>query len=115
IEKATDRFVGTVSMNIRTADSGIEGEIGYFLHPDFWKRGYATEAAQVLLRYGFQELNLQQVTATCDPRNEASKRVLDKLGMVYARRDQNAIRTREGWRDSDVYVITRLAWDRLQA
>jgi RimJ/RimL family protein N-acetyltransferase len=61
------------------------GEIGYFLHPDWWGQGFGTEISTALLRFGFQKLHLHRLLATCDPRNTASKRVLEKIGMVYER------------------------------
>jgi ribosomal-protein-alanine N-acetyltransferase len=51
------------------------------VHRYSWGRGYATEAAAALLRYGFDELGLQKISATCDPNNTASVGVLRKIGM----------------------------------
>jgi ribosomal-protein-alanine N-acetyltransferase len=114
IEISTDHVIGTASLKIRTEHSRSDGEIGYVLHPDVWKRGYATEAARLLLRFGFEDLRLLQIMATCDPRNVASSRVLEKIGMRYARRDLKAMLIRDGWRDSDVYILDRPGWDRSQ-
>ena len=115
VESSTGRLVGTVSMTVRMEHSGKEGELGYFLHPGVWNRGYATEAARLLVRFGFEDLLLRQIVATCDPRNVASARVLEKIGMRYARRDLRTMQIRDGWRDSDVYILERSAWDRFQA
>jgi RimJ/RimL family protein N-acetyltransferase len=57
------------------------GEIGYVFNPDFSGHGYATEAAHVLLRLGFDEMGLHRIVARIDERNEASARVLRRLGM----------------------------------
>ena len=46
------------------AEAG-EGDLGYVVHRDFWSRGYATEAAKILLQFGFDELSLRWITATC--------------------------------------------------
>ena len=114
VESSTGRLVGTVSMTVRMEHSGKEGELGYFLHPGVWNRGYATEAARLLVRFGFEDLLLRQIVATCDPRNVASARVLEKIGMRYARRDLRTMQIRDGWRDSDVYILERSDWDRSQ-
>jgi len=45
-------------------------------------RGYATEAAYALFKYGFHELQLHRMFATCRPDNTASERVMEKLGMA---------------------------------
>jgi RimJ/RimL family protein N-acetyltransferase len=57
------------------------GEIGYVLHPDHRGHGYATEAAQALLRLGFEDLGLHRIVARLDERNEDSARLLRRLGM----------------------------------
>jgi RimJ/RimL family protein N-acetyltransferase len=57
------------------------GEVGYVLNPDFGGHGYATEAAEALLRLGFDELGLHRIVARVDDRNEASARVARRLGM----------------------------------
>src|SRR5262245_9604441 len=56
-------------------------EIGWTLHERVRGRGYATEAARALLRYGFETLGLHRVVATCQPENVASWRVMERLGM----------------------------------
>jgi RimJ/RimL family protein N-acetyltransferase len=57
------------------------GEIGYVVRRDRWGLGLATEAARLLLAFGFDELRLERVWATCHPRNAASARVLERIGM----------------------------------
>jgi ribosomal-protein-alanine N-acetyltransferase len=53
----------------------------YGIHPDFWGRGYATEAAGAVLRYAAESLSVARVRADVDEPNVASVRVLEKLGM----------------------------------
>jgi RimJ/RimL family protein N-acetyltransferase len=55
-------------------------EIGYFLKPSAWGRGYATEAACRLLEFAFQDSPLQEIVATFDEKNIASRIVLEKAG-----------------------------------
>ncbi len=57
-------------------------EIGWRFRRDAWGRGYATEAARELLRYGFETLGLDEIVAVLKPDNERSKRVVEKLGMT---------------------------------
>ncbi|MEM7124253.1 MAG: GNAT family N-acetyltransferase [Pseudomonadota bacterium] len=56
-------------------------EIGWRFRRDAWGRGYATEAARELLRYGFETLGLGEIVAVLKPGNERSVRVVEKLGM----------------------------------
>jgi RimJ/RimL family protein N-acetyltransferase len=60
-------------------------EVGYRLASEHWGRGYATEAATALVRYGFLTLNLPRIAGIADARNVASNRVLRKAGLVHRR------------------------------
>ena len=56
-------------------------EIGWRLHPSHWGRGLATEGARASLRYGFDVVGLDRIISIYMPENEASGRVMTKLGM----------------------------------
>jgi ribosomal-protein-alanine N-acetyltransferase len=58
-----------------------EPDLIYGIHPDHIGKGYATEAARVVLNYGLRELRLPKVRAGVDEPNTTSARVLEKLGM----------------------------------
>lgn len=60
-------------------------DIGYIINPAYWKQGYATEAAQAIIAYATQYWGIQIVEATCDDRNLASQRVLEKVGLQFKR------------------------------
>jgi ribosomal-protein-alanine N-acetyltransferase len=60
-----------------------ETEVGFLLDHPFWGQGYATEAAQASLRFGFRELALDHIIALVHPDNLASRRVIEKCGLVY--------------------------------
>ena len=57
------------------------GELGYVFNPALGGRGYATEAANVMLRLGFEGLGLHRIVARIDERNEPSVRLAGRLGM----------------------------------
>ena len=59
------------------------GEIGYVLSPDYWGRGYATEAVDMILRFAFCNLGLHRVEAHYMPQNVASRHVMEKCHMQY--------------------------------
>jgi ribosomal-protein-alanine N-acetyltransferase len=81
IEKASGRFVGWCGL-WRLKETG-ETEIGYAIVKDFWRRGYAAEAAEAFLSYGFEHLNFEKIVAVAVPENTGSRRVMEKLGMRY--------------------------------
>ena len=55
-------------------------EVGYALRSDRWGRGLAAEAVALALDWGFRTLSLQRIEAGIDPRNDASRRLLERLG-----------------------------------
>jgi RimJ/RimL family protein N-acetyltransferase len=80
-------------------------EIGYLLHPDWWGQGLATEAARLLIGFGFGTLDLHRIEATTGPENRASARVLEKAGMRYEGRLRENVFVRGKWRDSLSYAV----------
>jgi RimJ/RimL family protein N-acetyltransferase len=82
-------------------------EVGYFLKPSAWGRGFATEACKRLLQLAFEESSLTEIVATFDLGNEASRRVLLKSGFVdhgmrrcYAEEGPDFRITRKDWLES---------------
>ena len=60
-----------------------ETEVGYLLDAPFWGKGYATEAAQASIRYGFEHCALDHLIALVHPDNIASRRVIEKCELNY--------------------------------
>lgn len=83
----------------------LQGEIGYCFNPRYWRRGYASEAAEALLRFGFRELGLHRIYATCRPDNTGSASVMERIGMKYEGRLRGHMRHKGQWHDSLQYSI----------
>jgi len=81
IEKDTKDFVGWCGL-WRLAETD-EIEVGYAIKKAHWGKGFATEAAEECLKYGFEELQLKKIVAVAFPENEASQNVMKRLGMKY--------------------------------
>jgi RimJ/RimL family protein N-acetyltransferase len=79
--KETEQFIGWCGL-WQLKETG-EIEIGYALFKEFWGRGFAVEASEPFLRYGFTELSLPKVVACAHPNNKGSRRVMEKLGMTF--------------------------------
>jgi RimJ/RimL family protein N-acetyltransferase len=77
-DKATGTFVGRVGFTNQTGWPGFE--LGWTIWPEFQGRGYASEAARMLLRYAFDELDQPHVLSLIHPDNAPSRRVAEKLG-----------------------------------
>jgi [ribosomal protein S5]-alanine N-acetyltransferase len=102
--RSTGELIGSCGAHAREAD------IGYGLSPDHWGRGYATEAAARMLCFAFLELDVDRVTARTLAENEASVRVLKKLGMEFAElRANKEFFGGRSW-DEVVFAITRAEW-----
>jgi [ribosomal protein S5]-alanine N-acetyltransferase len=109
VARLGDDVVGMGELHIRNRKHG-QGEISYVVHPRVWGRGIGTEIGRLLLAYGFAELGLHRIHATCDPRNTGSSRVLSKLGMTYEGHLRHTARIRDGWRDSLVFSVLEEEW-----
>jgi [ribosomal protein S5]-alanine N-acetyltransferase len=66
----------------RESQSSCVANLGWAVNPEFQGRGFATESAQALVHFGFEQLHLKVIYATCDTRNIASWKVMEKLGMI---------------------------------
>lgn len=87
-----------------------QAALGYVLNRKFWRKGYVSEAAAAMLRFGFAELNLHRIFATCDELNEGSYAVMRKIGM---RQEAHFIEERfiKGrWRNTFVYALLAREW-----
>jgi ribosomal-protein-alanine N-acetyltransferase len=85
IEQKSGEFVGLNSILEKDVDGETVFDLGYFLLPSFWGKGYATEASWQVIQYAFGKLDLASLVAIIDPRNIASQSVALKLGMKLER------------------------------
>ena len=85
-------------------DGRDEIEIGYRLHPDYWNKGIATEAATAVRDHAFRDLKLPRVISLIHPENVPSRRVAEKIGMTLEKQTT--------FRDSptNVFVLSRERW-----
>jgi RimJ/RimL family protein N-acetyltransferase len=104
-----EKVIGEIYLN----DLNLQherGELGYDLSRAYWGKGLATEASRAVLDWAFQTYNLNRIYATCDPRNNRSHRVLEKLGMTR----EGILRSHLKWngerRDQVYYGILRDEW-----
>lgn len=86
IHKETSKFIGRCGLLPWEIDGKLEVEIAYLLDKSFWHQGLATEAAQGILNYGFEKLNLPRLICLIDPENIASQRVAERIGMTLERK-----------------------------
>ena len=103
------RLIG--SCGVRVNDfARHEGNIGYELDPEYWRRGYATEAASAVMRFGFERLGLHRIWAQCVANNHASAHVLEKLGMRCEAHFREHDYFKGRWWDSLVFAMLEREW-----
>jgi [ribosomal protein S5]-alanine N-acetyltransferase len=99
LERVNGAVIGDCGLKV--LEDGPDVELGFHVARQYWGRGYATEAASACLNWGFENLDRNRIVAIVDPRNAASVRVLEKIGM-----------NRHGWathfgRDWHLYAARR--------
>lgn len=82
-EKGSGKLIGYCGLkNLENTD---EIEIYYGYARDSWGRSYATEAAAAVLRFGFEETDLERIVAITHTENTASQKVIEKIGLKWER------------------------------
>ena len=102
------------AIGLRIEREHARADLGYWIGVPYWRRGYCTEAARAIVRYGFTEQGLRRIYAHCFTTNPASGRVLQKLGMTHEgmRREHTL---KDGvFLSSDGYGMLRAEFDRIQ-
>lgn len=82
IEKDTNQLIGVTGLiSEQVADEKYVG-IGYIYNKSSWKFGYALEGASACVKYAFETLHIDEVSAQIRPNNLSSRKVAEKLGMT---------------------------------
>lgn len=100
----TNQFIGLIAMNLGT-HRFKNAEIWYKFHVDFWGKGYATEAVNKILDFGYNELHLHRIGAGCAINNLGSIKVLEKVGMTREGQKRKVLPLKDGWSDNFEYAI----------
>ncbi|CAM1359003.1 GNAT family acetyltransferase [Tenacibaculum soleae] len=89
IEKDTDKFIGWAGLKLNTGEKEKLNnhqnfiDIGYRLIPEFWDKGYASEAAFTCLEFGFKEMKYDTIYGAADIENIGSNKILQKIGLQF--------------------------------
>jgi RimJ/RimL family protein N-acetyltransferase len=106
--KDSNKLIGGCRIN---KVSEIQAHIGYIFNKKYWGYGYATETARALVDYGFTELEMHRIYASCDPDNIASRRVLEKAGLVLEGRLREDMVVHGKFRDSLILGLLKHEWE----
>lgn len=80
--KEENKVIGGISIR-KWNDNNRCADIGYVLSSKYWGRGIITEAIKRIIKYGFEDLNINRIEAHCDENNIGSYRAMEKAGMKY--------------------------------
>jgi RimJ/RimL family protein N-acetyltransferase len=106
---APEDILGDLYVEIKWG--GRCGTFGYTFHPDHWGRGYATEAAQAIVRYFFTDIGVSRVEASLHPGNTPSARVLEACGLIFEGLTRESFWVGDECSDDMLYGMTRADWD----
>jgi ribosomal-protein-alanine N-acetyltransferase len=109
VEKVSLQLIGAVSL---TVDKEVhKAELGYWIGKPYWNQGYATDAAELIIDYGFKHLRLNRIVARHFVRNPASGSVMQKVGMVYEGTLRKDMIKWGKYEDLHLYSLLRDEWN----
>lgn len=112
-DKKTGDFIGRVG--IRKENPRGTWSIGYWIHPNKQRSGYAKECAAAIVAFGFTKLSAKKITSAHAVWNHASKRVIESLGMKFVRENPKGF-AKNGKTVAELeYEIARENWKVLSA
>lgn len=101
---ASDKtLVGAISLMLNRKHD--RAEMGYWIGKPYWNKGFGGEAAKAMLKYGFEKLGLHRINAHHFKRNQASGRILQKIGMSYEGCLRHHIKKWDKYEDIECYGI----------
>jgi RimJ/RimL family protein N-acetyltransferase len=105
-----EELLGVIGFDDRSVNNA-SAELGFLLDPRWWRKGYATEAADVVVWYGFKYLKLNRIYAHYRVSNPASGRVLAKLRMKQEGLMRQCVRKGRGFEDMVLMALLREEWE----
>ena len=114
IERSSERYIGGVSLRPVERDPAII-DIGYAFAEDSHGKGYATEAVRALVDEAFLHRKAERIFGNAFVGNQASRRVMEKVGFVCEGTMRRAVLKRGVWLDQWMIAITRPDWESSRA
>jgi len=109
----TGEFLGCVALE-REGDKSYAAELGYFFLERHWGKGYAKEASQALLDFGFGPLGLHRIWGKCHVQNQASAGVMSGIGMLLEGTMREHFWQRDHYRSSHLFAMIKSDWEALR-
>jgi len=80
-------------------------DIGFWLHPDFWRQGIMQEVLPLMIHFGFTQMHLHRIEAEVHTKNIASSELIKRLGFAWEGRRREVAREAQGYADMDYFAI----------
>lgn len=107
---ASDALVGRITLSNVVRGSFQSCTVGYFVSQHVNGRGIATEALRQVVDFAFARVDLHRVQAAVMPRNEKSRRVVEKVGFSFEGLAKHYLQIHGVWEDHHIFSITRESW-----
>ena len=104
-------FIGGISLN-NIDQQSERAEIGYWIGKPYWRKGYGTEAARAMVKFGFETLGLNRINGRHFSRNSASGRILQRIGMKHEGCQRQAYKKWGQFEDFELYGILRSEYEK---
>lgn len=113
--KVTNQPIGIVDYDVilRHENGGIY-EIGYFIKPEYWGKGFAFEMAAAIVNHAFLDSNIHKIIASCNTNHKKSEHVMKKLGMKKEGILRKVRYKNNQWEDEIKYGLLKDEWDVIQ-
>jgi [ribosomal protein S5]-alanine N-acetyltransferase len=111
-DRAFGRMVGQITLS-KLQENNLWG-LAFWAHPDHWGKGYATEAAERILAFGFKVMGAKKIWAGAGEWNKGSRRVLEKIGMEYVGDDPQGYYSKGQPINTRGYEISLESWQNKQ-
>ncbi|MGG4554929.1 MULTISPECIES: GNAT family N-acetyltransferase [Paenibacillus] len=105
--KEEGQLIGSCGFNVWELSGAYRGEIGYDLGREYWGFGYMSEAMRMMLSYGYQTIGLNRIEALVDPRNTASRGLLQAFDFTEEGLLRQYQKTEEGFVDLLMFSLLR--------
>lgn len=108
--RATGDLIGDCGLRF-PIERDHEAEFGISLAPEFHGMGYATEAVEAVFGYLFETLGKHRVFGSVDPRNHASLRLMERIGLRREAHFRESLWCKGEWADDVIYAMLRREWE----
>ena len=101
------RLMGAITLDNIRRGPAQSAQVGYWIGPDYARKGLMTEALAAVVDYAFASLDLSRIEAACLPENDASRALLDRTGFGYEGVAEAYLQINGRWRDHVLYANLR--------